>query len=442
MNASTSNDYQTDCRSNWYAWLVCISGALYFFFEFAQMNMFNAIDDSLMREFAIPAGQLGHISAYYFYANVLTLAPAGILLDRLSTRKLLLSAMCLTLVSLLAFAYAQSVLLLKAARFIMGATSSFCFLANVRLATRWFPPHKLARVIGVVVTIAMLGGVSVQMPLTYFTDLWGWRHALAFYMGTTGLIILVMLFLFVQDAPQGMQAKLAEQKQHLQSYGFWHSITRVLATPQNWLSGIFTSLMNLPIILLGAMWGLPYLIKVFDLTRFQASQITTMIFIGTIIGSPLIGWVSDTIGRRRALMVTCSLLSLFVILMAMYSDHNTYGSLLILYLLLGFFTSAQVLSYPVIAESNPPELTATSESLASIIIQGGGLTQPLFGWIMGIHWSMAVQHAPDQYSVGDFQTAMMVIPAGFFIALVASLCLRETHAKVLPQAHELNEDNP
>lgn len=61
------------------AWIVCFSAALFFFYEFIQMNMFNAISADLMRAFSLNATGLGKLSAYYFYANLLFLPVAGAL---------------------------------------------------------------------------------------------------------------------------------------------------------------------------------------------------------------------------------------------------------------------------------------------------------------------------------------------------------------------------
>ena len=36
-------------------WVVILSAALFFFYEFIQMNMFNAIDPSLIKAFSVTA---------------------------------------------------------------------------------------------------------------------------------------------------------------------------------------------------------------------------------------------------------------------------------------------------------------------------------------------------------------------------------------------------
>ena len=48
-------------------WIVCFSAALFFFYEFIQMNMFNSVSSDLMQAFSINATQLGNLSSIYYY---------------------------------------------------------------------------------------------------------------------------------------------------------------------------------------------------------------------------------------------------------------------------------------------------------------------------------------------------------------------------------------
>ncbi|MES1989164.1 MAG: MFS transporter, partial [Pseudomonadota bacterium] len=91
--ASNAADFTAPVHSNRQKilpWVVCISAALFFFYEFIQMNMLNSLGGYLVKEYDISATQLGNLSAWYFYANLLFLLSAGLVLDRLSTRKVIL----------------------------------------------------------------------------------------------------------------------------------------------------------------------------------------------------------------------------------------------------------------------------------------------------------------------------------------------------------------
>lgn len=56
----------------------------------------------------------------------------------------------------------------------------------------------------------------------------------------------------------------------------------------NWLGGAYTALMNLPIVLLGALWGSMYLVNAEHISPTQASYVITMIF-----SAPLLAHLSS-----------------------------------------------------------------------------------------------------------------------------------------------------
>ncbi len=418
-------------------WLVCLSAALFFFYEFIQMGMFNSISQELMHDFSINAGQLGFLSATYFYADVIFLLFAGILVDRFSIRIIILSAMVMVVFSTILFAFSRSFEIAAFSHFVAGIGNAFCFLSCIKLATRWFPTQRLALVIGIIITIAMAGGIVAQTPFALVVHALGWRSAVMIN-AVLGMFITGLIYCFVHDYPKHQLSQKREDLVAAKPISVMKSISLSLRNKQNGLAGVYTCLLNLPIILLGALWGTLYLTQVHHLEKTQASLVATMIFLGTIIGSPLVGWLSDFISRRRLLMIIGAMLSLLVLLAIMFIPVLHFYTLLTLFLLLGFFTSTQIISYPLIAESNPRHLTGTSTSLASILIMGGGAVfQPLFGWLIDLHWDQTFLQGVPYYSASNYRYGMAIMPIAFIVSLIAACCLRETYCQPF-----IRENNP
>lgn len=411
------------------AWLVTLSAALFFFYGFIQLNLFSAIGVHLMQEFNLGASQLGQLASMYFYGNALFLVPAGILLDRYSTKKLLLSAVALATGSTFVFALSPNYFIAASARFFVGISASFCFLSAIRLASRWFPANRMALVTGVVVTMAMIGGMVAQTPMTILSSNIGWRSA-TLIDAALGIPVLLAIWLVVQDRLTYSQEAIKVEKEKLKALGLWHSLLSAMANPQNWLGGIYASLLNLPVFLLGALWGINYLTEVHHITSVQASYATAMFFAGVIFGSPVYGWFSDNIGLRRLPMILGALSSLVVFFVLMYVSNLSLASLIVLFFLIGFTTSSQVLTYPTIAELNPTSITSTAVSIASMTIMSSGLVfQPLFGWMMEWQWDKKMLNGLPVYSPQDFNNAMWIIPIGFIIALIITFFIKETNCR-------------
>ena len=223
INTVADHSNETNFFNNPLApWLVTFSAALFFFYIFIQINMLNSLAPALFKSFHLTSGQIANLSQNYFYANVLFLFPAGILLDRFSTRKIVLISMTICIIATLVFAFSQSLLLDDICRFMTGLAGAFCLLAPVRIATRWFPPQKLGLVIGLIVTFAWFGGMVAQTPFSYFIQHVGWRHTV---IGDAllGLIILIIMALFVKDTPPNQQ-NTTTSSHHISELSFWQCI--------------------------------------------------------------------------------------------------------------------------------------------------------------------------------------------------------------------------
>lgn len=408
-------------ESAWWPWIVCVTASLFFFYEFIQGNMFASIADDIMRDFQIQADKMAWLSSVYYLSNVLFLFVAGIILDRYSAKKTLMIAMFLCVVSTFILASAQSFFLAMCCRFITGIGSAFCFLGPVRIATSWFPPRRMALVTGVIVTIAMTGGMLAQYPLTRLVLQVGWRDAV-FQVGCLGVFLFVLMMIGVVDK-KALKTHAASPER------LWVLAKQVYGNIQTILAASYASLMNMAIAVFGAMMGTLYLVERLDVPKDVASSVNTMLFLGSIVGGPFIGWISDKIQLRILPMKAGLLASLFVVLMILYVPQSLVG-MKVLFFLLGFFTAAQIISYALVAESNSPLLTAMSVSVVSVLVQSGYvLYQNLFTYLLGRHGEMQIVNGTPVYSLGDYQSAGMLLPLGLVIAFLCLSLLKETHAR-------------
>jgi MFS family permease len=410
-------------------WIVCLSCGLFFFYEFIQMNMVNSLAPDLMREFHVTGNKLGLLAASYFDANLLFLLPAGIILDRFSTKKVALITMAICIIGTACFAGATSLASAAFFRFFTGIGSAFCFLTCMRLATIWFHDKRLALVTGAIMTLAFLGGSVAQTPMTLLIHHLGWRGAV-YADAALGLVVFVIMFIFIKDYPDHQAELRAKRKQQLKEIGFWKSVRQSYFNWQNWLSAISANMTNLPVYILGAIWGSVYLVQTQGYSRLQASVITGMIFIGTLIGSPVVGWFSDKIRSRKLPIFLGSFFSLIIVCLIIYGPHLSYLALMTLFLLLGFVSSGGIVNYSLVAEKNIPTLTATSVSVVSFsVIGGGAFFQPVVGWLLDRGWDgTTVNHVPF-YSAADYHHAFLVLPIAFVVSMLLVFFMKESHAK-------------
>ena len=407
-------------------WVVCFAASLFFFYEFIQGNMFASIADNIMHDFHIHADKMTYLSSIYYASNVLFLFVAGFMLDRFSSKKIIVVAMLLCVMSTFILAHAQSFYLALFCRFVTGIGSAFCFLGPIRIASRWFPPKRMALVTGAVVTMAMSGGMLAQYPLTQLVLRVGWRDALVM-VAWLGVAMLVLIVFGVKDKPdnavEAPHAKVSVLVRAKQAY----------LNPQTIRAALYTSLMNMAVAVFGAMMGSLYLMQRLGVDKGDAAMVNSMLFLGAIMGGPFIGWCSDKLGLRILPMKIGALASLAVFMGILYLPVSL-GLMAVLFFLLGFFTAAQVISYAFVAESSPPAMTATALSLVSILTQGGYIVyQNLFSMLLTWQGNAQMVDGVPVYLLADYQTAAMILPLGLSLALFILFGLKETHCRHVPE---------
>ena len=436
VNASSHNNISTTLptRSSFKSWLVVITASLFFFFEFMQMNMFNTIAPYLLPAFHINATQLGNLAAMYSYGNIIFAIIAGMILDRFSTRLMILIALSLCIILTLGFAFSEYYWQAAICRLLTGISSTFCMLSCVRLASRWLPPRRVALAVGLVIAIAMTGGLVAQTPFTLLVHALTWRHAIMVNV-VIGVVFLIIIYCVVRDYPSGgLEARL-EEKAHLKHLGFKKAFWMSVASLQNWSAAIYASLMSFPIVILGASWGGLYLMHTHGLNQLDSSYVTSMIYIGMMIGSPFFGWLSDKIGLRKPLMYAGPILCLIVMLIIIFVSHLSLHEMIVAFFLLGFFAATQVISYPLVVESNPRSITNTAEGFACTLIMVAGLFNILFGYLIDLTWNGKMHGHSPFYTAHNFHIAILMFPAIFIISWFIPFLIRETRCAHRPLSH-------
>jgi MFS family permease len=401
------------------SWLVVMTAASFFFYSFIQMTIFSTAEMKNYFSGALSisdTASFGVFAGMFLFGCVLFLIPAGILLDKFSVRKLILCSVLLAIIGVAGMTFTHNLALAKFFRFITGVAHCIAFMAPLRLAPRWFPSKKLALAVGLVITFAVSGGLISQTPIYWTITALGGKQTMFLNLGL-GILIFVLIYLFVKDHPQGAAETAAAQE-----LPFLEGLKKAVGNKQNWLSGFYIGLLNLSVLLLGAIWGTNYLqYKYSYLTPEIITSIIGMIFIGTMIGSPFCGLISDKLKNRKLTMLGGAVLSLVIMLIIMYVSNPSAGFLYVMFLLLGFITSAQTIGYAVIAESNDDNVLGTANGFSAVLLMGmAAIAQPLFGWLISTFGGD---------SPASYMKAIYLMPISFGIALLCSLLLRESFKK-------------
>jgi MFS family permease len=397
------------------AWIVCFVAACFFSYELVQLHMLNALSPHIMQDMHLNATQLATLSSAYLLADVLFLVPAGLIIDRFSVRKVLLSALGFCILGTFGFAFSQNLFQASVSHFFSGIGNAFCFLSCMILASSWFK-ERSTFVMSLMVTFGLLGGIIAQVPFSLLAEKLNWRNALI-VDAFIGIAIWVLNYLFVQDP--------ASKKQSSSLWDFKQLALQVkdaCSIKETWLCGFYTGLMNLPLMIISAMVGNLFLIQVHGFSQTRASFAISMISLGTIIGSSVFGWVSEKLKEKKKLMILGAVSSCAAFMSLLVFDKIGLEIVIGLFFMIGFLSSTQVLGYPMITDAAPKQLKGTAMGVASLIIMGiAFVLQPVTGILLDLQGS----GASGVYTFKDFALAFSIFPLAFLISMLLAWKISE-----------------
>lgn len=370
-----------DLRFNFIPIISCLCGALFFFFTLSELTIFNSLTQYIIAELNINSIEASALASVYFFSNAIWLIPGGILLDIFPTRKLTLIFLSLCVISSLALYFSGSLLVYITARFIQGAGSAMSLLIVLRLGSQFFPRHA-ASIIGFMISIGLLGGVFSENFFVWIVNTQYWRLAVLLN-GLLGLLILILSLFCLREPPRSKQVR---KKIRYSRYAklVCYQLRKVLNKSQNLKCGLYIGLMNLPVFVLATLWGNLYLKKVKSLGSVEAGFIISLIFVGELVGSPILGWLSDRISSRLIPMKVSAVIAFLCASMIIFFIHTPW-LIAVIFFLIGFFISAQVMVYPLIIESNEPKIASTASGFGSLISNlVGALAQGCFGIVISL----------------------------------------------------------
>jgi len=404
----------------WWSWGLAV---LFLFYEFFVRVYPSIMAKELMEAFDATAGELGVLSAFFFYAYAPMQIPVGMLMDRYGARKLLTFAALICGIGSFLFGMAGTMPPAQLGRFLMGIGSSFAFVGMIYVCSHWFPPQKLALLVGIGNSIGMLGAVGAEGPLSYAVRDFGWRGVVNAF-GFIGVALAVILFLFIKKDSKKKSAKSKEDFQ-----GLTKNLGMVASNPRTWLNALIALLFYMTTAAFASLWGIPFLHESYGLSKEVAGFAVSMIFVGWIIGGPIIGYISDHFKRRKPFLYGSILGCLICLLPVIYISHLPITLVFILLFLVGFFQAAQLLNFSLGIELNPIEAKGTSIALTNFCVAvGTSVMQPLLGVILDMNWDGAMSDGIPVYSVENYHVAMLSFPITLVAAFVLLLFLKEKKA--------------
>ncbi|HKA19781.1 MAG TPA: MFS transporter [Blastocatellia bacterium] len=396
------------------AWVLA---AVYYFYQYSLRSAPAVMMPQLSEAFGITALGVASILGLFYYGYSPFSLVAGAAMDRLGPRRLLPFAAATVGVGAVLFATGNSGAA-SVGRFLQGAGGVFALVGAIYIATKNFPASVAATLIGATQMFGMAGGSAGQFVVGAMISAGlGWSK---FWigMGVIGLAIGVVLFFLLPANEQSTQSD-----SWLKSTGA--AFGAVFKNPQSILCGLIAGLLFIPTTIFDMVWGVRYLQEAHGVDYGSAVMRSATVPFGWIIGCPLLGFVSDRIGRRKPVIIGGAVVLLACLAWILYGNPNVFPPY-VLGLIAGVASGAAMLPYSVIKEANPPQFGGTATGVVNFLnFTFSALLGPVFAGIL-----QRASGGAAQMELEHFQTAFTPLLYGVAIAIILAFILKETGSAV------------
>jgi len=378
--------------------------AVYYFYQYALRPAPSVMMPQLQEAFGLGAMGVASIAGIFYYGYSPFSLVAGVAMDRIGSRRLLPLAAVTVGVGALLFATGHSGAA-SVGRFLQGAGGVFALVGAIYIATRNFGPSRAATLIGATQMFGMAGGSAGQFvvgPMIGGGLSW---NSFWIGMGIAGLLIGAILFFLLPKEEQ-----IRQPDDWLKSAA--GAFATVFKNPQSILCGLISGLLFIPTTIFDMIWGVRYLQEAHGFDYGTAVMRSATVPIGWIIGCPLLGFISDRIGRRKPVMIGGAVVLLGCLAWILYGPSDFFPPY-VLGLVAGIGSGAAMLPYTVIKEANLPWVGGTATGVVNFLnFTFSALLAPVFGGILQRVSGGAAPMQPEHY-----QSAFMPLLIGVAIAL-------------------------
>jgi MFS family permease len=189
-------------------WVAAMFGAFAFTYFFSAL--LRAVTATLApvfsSELGLGAGDLGLLAGAYFLGFAAMQLPLGRALDRFGPRRTLLALLLLAVLGCAAFALAEGLTGLIAARALIGVGVSACLMAPLTCYRRHLSPAAQLRSNSWMLMTGSLGMLASTLPVQWLLPVLGWR-GLFWVLAAALLVAMVAVALGVpRDPPPAASA--------------------------------------------------------------------------------------------------------------------------------------------------------------------------------------------------------------------------------------------
>ena len=392
------------------------------------------ISSDLMKAFNTSGAALGSLAAMYFYIYTAMQIPAGVLADTLGARVTVSAGTLVAGCGSIMFGLAGTFAGASVGRALVGLGVSVVFVGFFKSNSVWFSERNFGMVSGLTLLLGNIGAIASAGPLAGLLRSYSWRSVFMALGGAT-LLLAALALLFVRNRPEDMGFPSMRQMEGKSSHPgskrhWWDDLKSVVATGSAWpVLWVDLGMVGSMLAFVG-LWAIPFLRDVHGLARSDAAVYTTSALAGFAVGSMLVGWLSDRIGRRKPVILAGTLLYATACIGLAYLPWHPGPVGIAQFALLGISAGGFVVTFANAKEVVAPALSGMAVGLVNTgLFFGAAVMQPLFGWALDLNWDGRIENGVRIYAAADYHSGFLIMLGCAIIAVVGASRIKETYCR-------------
>lgn len=377
-------------------WMVAV--AVFFLgwvFIYAGRSLLSPVMAEIGATYDITLTAVGGVVSLFFLAYTGLQVPSGIIGDKIGRKRVLVIGFMIYALFVGLVYFANTYALFVIIWMIAGAAQGSYYGPQYALSSEAIPPKHLA-VGSAIIGAGMSFGIALGYEVSSSSFKAGndWRMAFVYMAIPIFITALLILFFIKEKVNNGNTAQVATEKKKNITFADFASLFKRRNLLMAYIA-IFCSIYGFFVII---TWLPTYLETERGMDKAVASRVASIVPWLSIIGTIFFSWVSDRLGKRKAValfMLPLSLLSIFGIVYSGNLDNSTTTStilglatnpqnilllcVLVLYGFIGKISLNPVL-LALTAENVPKSLLSTAFGLYNFLGMCGSILAP---WMTG-----------------------------------------------------------
>jgi sugar phosphate permease len=312
---------------------------------------------------------------------------------------------------------------------------SMVFIPTLKTVSQWFRAREFALMSGLLNGAGGLGILGATWALGLLATQVGWRPSFHI-IGACTAVTVAAVWLLVRDRPVDkgwpsmaqIDGSPAEPGPAQAKIGLWQGAGRVVSESSFWPVAVWFFFDCGIFFGFGGLWAGSYLMHVYGMTKAQAGATLSTIAWAMIVGSPLLGLLSQKVlrSRKKTFILCTSLLVALLLFLYTFPAGLPRIVLAIWFFLFSVASSAiVVMAFTTTKELFPVEMAGTAVGMVNFFpFFGGAVFMPLLGHVLDGYPKTAAGYPVDAYHM-----VLAILLLASLVSLACTFMMKETYRR-------------